>query len=117
MLPEEIAQLFPQVEVGTPVKIVYRPIKLAVTPEGRIYLEVHPDIYQKKLNPMEYLKELADHYQLGDRLDWDKAPAILKAKEGIAQDVTKEGAGTTTVKLPAAGERLSPLQGKEAKLE
>ena len=45
MLPQEIAQFFPQIEVGTPVKIIYRPVKLAVTPEGRVYLEAHPDIY------------------------------------------------------------------------
>ena len=32
MLPQEMVQLFPQIEVGTPVKIIYRPIKLAVTP-------------------------------------------------------------------------------------
>ena len=37
MLPQEMAQLFPQVAVGTPVKIIYRPIKLAVTPEGRVF--------------------------------------------------------------------------------
>ncbi len=45
MLPQEIAQLFPQIEVGTPVKIIYRPIKLALTPQGRVFLEAHPNIY------------------------------------------------------------------------
>jgi L,D-transpeptidase ErfK/SrfK len=34
MLPVEIAQLFPQITIGTPVKIIYRPIKLAVTPRA-----------------------------------------------------------------------------------
>jgi L,D-transpeptidase ErfK/SrfK len=122
MLPSEISQLFPQITIGTPVKIIYRPIKLAVTPEGRIYLEAHPDIYQKKVPAMDYLKDLAQHYQLSDRIAWDKVPAILKAREGIAQEVTKG----PPVPVPSAppGEtasprevRLSPLQVPNGKVE
>ena len=41
MLPDQIEELFNQIEVGTKVKIIYKPIKLAVTPDNRIYLEVH----------------------------------------------------------------------------
>ena len=122
MLPSEISQLFPQITIGTPVKIIYRPIKLAVTPEGRIYLEAHPDIYQKKVPALDYLKDLAQHYQLSDRIDWDKVPAILKAREGIAQEVTRG----PPVPVPSAppGEtasprevRLSPLQVPNGKVE
>ena len=87
--PNEIEQLFPQVEVGTPVKIIYRPIKLALTPQGRVYLEAHPDIYATDFKPMEYLKNLAEQHQLTERIDWPKVSPILKAKEGIAQEVTK----------------------------
>ena len=32
---------------------------------------------------------MAEYYQITDRIDWDKVPAILKAKEGIAQEITK----------------------------
>jgi L,D-transpeptidase ErfK/SrfK len=122
MLPSEISQLFPQISIGTPVKIIYRPIKLAVTPEGRIYLEAHPDIYQKKVPAMDYLKDLAQQYQLSDRIDWDKVPAILKTREGIALEVTKG----PPVPVPSAppGEtasprevRLSPLQVPNGKVE
>ncbi len=115
MLPQEISQLFPQIAIGTPVKIIYRPLKLAVTPEGRIYLEVHPDIYATDFKPMEYLKNLAQQHQLTERIDWPKVPPILKAKEGIAQEITKG----PPVPQPAAPPqeaasprevRLSPLQ-------
>jgi L,D-transpeptidase ErfK/SrfK len=123
MLPEEISQLFPKIAVGTPVKIIYRPVKLALTPEGRIYLEAHPDIYQTKFKPLEYLQELARQHQLTDRIDWDKAGPILKAREGIARDVTKAGAPPDLKPAPASQGsaprevRLSPLHRKEAKLE
>lgn len=123
MLPQEMAQLFPQIEVGTPVKIIYRPLKLAVTPEGRVFLEAHPDIYQKKVSAMEYLRNLAESYQLGDRLDWDQVPAILKAREGIAQEITKGPPRPLPLQSPPAKGgspqevRLSPLQPLKPKVE
>jgi len=124
MLPDEIAQLFPQVKLGTPVKIIYRPIKLALTAEGRIYLEANHNIYGRELHALEYVQELAQHYQLTDRIDWDRVPPILKAREGIAQDVTKERPVPNSPKAPVPKDsssprevRLSPLHGKEAKLE
>ncbi len=124
LLPQEIAQLFPQIGVGTPVKIIYRPIKLAVTPEGRVFLEAHPDIYHLMQEPaLDYLRDLAARYQLGDRLDWDKVPAILQAKEGIAREITKGAPQPLPLRSPPAkGDspqevRLSPLQPPKPKVE
>jgi L,D-transpeptidase ErfK/SrfK len=121
MLPNEIEKLFPEVEVGTPVKIIYRPIKLALTPQGKVYLEAVPNIYGWELKPLEWVKDMAEYYNITDRIDWDKVPPILKTKSGLAQDITKAGAGP----MPAAPipsnapkeVRLSPLQGQEAKVE
>ncbi len=122
MLPDEIAELFPQVKIGTPIKIIYRPIKLALTPEGRIYLEAHPNIYQWELNPLEWVQDMAEYYHLSDRIDWDRVPAVLKAKEGIARDVTRGvPAPLTAVKAREASSprevRLSPLQEKKPTIE
>ena len=124
MLPDEISQLYPQIAVGTPVKIIYRPIKLALTSQGRVFLEANPDIYSKKINDLEYVKELAQHYRLTDRIDWDKVRRILKAREGIAQDVTQGPPRPDSSPRSAPGDpasprevRLSPLHGEEPKLE
>jgi L,D-transpeptidase ErfK/SrfK len=122
MLPDEIEKLFPQISLGTTVKIIYRPIKLALTDQGRIYLEAHPNIYQKKMQPLAQLKELAWKNRLEDRIDWDLAAKILKAREGVARDITKESpeSKTSTTAVPTPPHRessLFPLQGKEAKLE
>jgi L,D-transpeptidase ErfK/SrfK len=122
MLPSEIAQLFPQIPVGTPVKIIYRPIKLAATTEGRVYLEVHPNIYQWEFKPKEYVEDMAEYYQISDRIDWDKVPTILKAKDGIAHDVTKCPPVPTPAAPPADATtpkevRLSPLQVYQAAVE
>ena len=75
MLPHEIEQLFPQVQVGTPVKIIYRPIKLALTPQGRVYLEANPNIYEWELHSLEWVKDMAEYYNITDRIDWDKVPS------------------------------------------
>ena len=90
MLPEEIAQLYPQVEVGTLIKIIYQPVKMAQTRQGRLYLEAHPDIYNRKINYLEYVRRLAQSYRVEDRLDWPKVENILKIKDGLAHDVTKD---------------------------
>jgi L,D-transpeptidase ErfK/SrfK len=122
MLPSEISQLFPQIPVGTPVKIIYRPVKMALTPEGRVYLEVHPNIYQWEFNPKEYVQDMADYYQISERIDWEKVPAILKAKEGIAREITKgqpspvPGAAPLDAASPKEV-RLSPLQVPKATVE
>jgi L,D-transpeptidase ErfK/SrfK len=121
MLPNEIEQLYPQVGIGTPVKIIYRPIKLALTPKGRVYLEAVPNIYGWELKPLEWVQDMAEYYNISDRIDWDKVKPILKTRSGLAQDITKAGAGP----LPAAPStsnapkevRLSPLQGRETKVE
>jgi L,D-transpeptidase ErfK/SrfK len=122
MLPDEIEKLFPQIPMGTPVKIIYRPVKMALTAQGRIFLEAHPDIYQRKLDFMALVKDLAQRNQLEERIDWGRVPKILKAKEGIAQDITRDVPAdkptTATAPLPRPQENtLFPLQGKEAKLE
>jgi L,D-transpeptidase ErfK/SrfK len=115
MLPNEIANLFPQVEVGTPVKIIYQPLKLALTPAGRVYLEANPNIYHWELHALAWVRDMAAYYHIQDRIDWRKVPNILKIRDGVAHDITKEPA------VPALAApkqvRLSPLHGKKTKLE
>ncbi len=121
MLPEEIAQLFPLVEVGSLVKIIYQPVKIALTTQGQIYLEVHPDIYRKKVDAMAWVQSLVNSYRLHERIDWNKVVAVLKAKEGVARDVTKisEKPKGLTISESQKPRQLGlfPLQRKEATLE
>ena len=46
LYPEDIAILFKTVPVKTPVEIVYEPVKIGIR-DNTIFLEVHPDIYNK----------------------------------------------------------------------
>ena len=47
MHPEYVAALLEEVAVGESGMTIYEPILVAVTADGRIFLEVHPDIYKR----------------------------------------------------------------------
>jgi L,D-transpeptidase ErfK/SrfK len=122
MLPAEIAQLFPLVEVGTLIKIIYQPVKMALTRQGRIFLEAHPNIYRQKIDYLAYVKKLAKSHHLEDRLNWRKVETILKIKEGIAKDVTKDPLPTKSATAPSRPPRprevgLFPLQVQDTRIE
>jgi L,D-transpeptidase ErfK/SrfK len=46
LYPEDIAVLFKNVSINTPVEIVYEPVKIGIR-DNHIFIEVHPDIYKK----------------------------------------------------------------------
>lgn len=122
MLPEEIAQLYQQVEVGTPVRIIYRPVKMALTPQQRLFLEAHPNIYGKKIDYLALVDNLAKTYNLESKLNWQKVLQVLKIKSGVAQDVTRDPEPTKAAASPAgpAPPRelgLFPLQAQDTKVE
>jgi L,D-transpeptidase ErfK/SrfK len=122
MLPSEIAQLYPQVDVGAPVKIIYQPVKMALTRKGRIYLEAHPNIYDEKMDYLDYVKQVAKSYQLESRIDWRKVDTILKIREGVARDITKEPPPSKSVAVPQDNRKpkklgLFPLQLQSTRIE
>jgi L,D-transpeptidase ErfK/SrfK len=88
MLPEHIEKLFEQVAISTAGQLIYEPVKVAYTQEGRVFLEVHRDIY-KMVKPLnEEVKKHIEKRNLSDKVDWDKIDAIVNEKSGIAEDVT-----------------------------
>jgi L,D-transpeptidase ErfK/SrfK len=122
MLPEDIADLFPLVQVGDPVKITYQPVKMAQTSQGRIYLEAHPDVYGHKQDNRALVENLARVHQLQDHLDWPKIQEVLKTKDGIAHEVSKiPRQASSGTPLPCrAGPRVSlvsPLHPGQVEIE
>jgi L,D-transpeptidase ErfK/SrfK len=88
MLPEHIEKLFPLVAVGTKGEIIYEPVKLAQSSEGRVFLEVHRDIYRKMQSLPGEVKKNIEKRSLTDKVDWNKISVIVNEKLGIAEDVT-----------------------------
>jgi L,D-transpeptidase ErfK/SrfK len=56
LYPEDIAILFENVSVNTPVEIVYEPVKIGIR-DNTIFMEVHPDIY----NRIPYIRSYTIH--------------------------------------------------------
>jgi len=85
--PDDIAELFDRVEVGITGNLVYQPVLLAVTEDGRILLEVHRDIYNKSIDPAQTVRDLAEANGLSPDIDWPRVDAVIAAQEGLAQEV------------------------------
>jgi L,D-transpeptidase ErfK/SrfK len=87
MYPEDIAELFPLVKVGTPVTLINEPLKIARI-DGEVWLEVHPpvdaegqthepdlDAFSTRLEQVLGESEAAVH--------WDFALQALRAALGV----------------------------------
>jgi L,D-transpeptidase ErfK/SrfK len=86
--PDDIADLFERVRVGTPGLIIYQPLLLARIGD-RLFLEVHRDVYSKETDPLKALLAIVAAHSLESQLDWQKAKAVIEKQEGLARDVTK----------------------------
>jgi L,D-transpeptidase ErfK/SrfK len=86
--PEDVAWLFDRVAVAEPVRIVYAPVLLAALPDGRIFLEVHRDVYGTAEPPLATLEGLAAAHGLAARIDWERAARVADEAEGLAREVS-----------------------------
>ena len=86
--PNQMEDLFQQIKVNTRGEIIYKPVKLAVTEGGRVYLEVHHDIYNRSVNLVTEARQLVEKLNLTEQIDWDKLKSVVKQKSGIAVDIS-----------------------------
>ncbi|MDE2342277.1 MAG: L,D-transpeptidase family protein [Betaproteobacteria bacterium] len=87
--PEDVQALYAEVAPGTSGRIIYEPVLLAALPDGRIYLEVNPDVYHRRGDPWQVLNDLAKTQGLAARIDWAKAREVVARQEGIARPVQR----------------------------
>jgi len=99
LYPEDIAQLFPRLAVGTPVAVVAQEVKIG-RQEGELLLEVHPNPAQSdeleaegQLTPAE-VPELA--YRVtqaagaqASRIDWDAVRRVEGERTGVPIPILK----------------------------
>jgi len=93
--PDDIAWLFSRVKVGMTVRIVYEPFLLADV-GGRVFLEVHPDVYRRAPVSIASVRTRAAELGLDHRIDWTLAARAVALQHGIARDVTTETPGVTS---------------------
>ncbi len=90
MLPGNIEELYNDIRTKTSGEIIYQPVKMAVTGEGRIFLEVYADVYNRNKNLESEVRRLIAANDAETRVDWNKIRASLKFKTGKAEDITLE---------------------------
>jgi len=88
VLTQHIERFFNEVEEGTPGELLYDPVKLAVTDEGKVFLEVDPDIYRKVRNVTQEVIKCCDEMGVADLVDWDKVERVIHDQSGNAEDIT-----------------------------
>ncbi len=88
MHPDDAARLFGAVTVGTPVRIIYEPVLLALLDDGRIFVEANPDAYHKAPNTFEDLRAAAKSNMISGAIDWHRAEQALRRRDGLAHDVS-----------------------------
>jgi lipoprotein-anchoring transpeptidase ErfK/SrfK len=85
--PDQMEEFYPQIKVNTRGEIVYKPVKLAVT-NGRVYLEVHNDVYKMSTGLVEEARQLVEKQKLSGLVNWEKVKSVVKQKRGIAEDIS-----------------------------
>jgi L,D-transpeptidase ErfK/SrfK len=86
--PDDIAWLFPRINVGDAVSLIYQPVLVASVGD-RVFLEVHPDVYQQNAPTLAQVRELAAGRGLTGRIDWGTAARVVHLRDGVARDVTR----------------------------
>ena len=105
MYPEDVAQLFPMVPIGTPVRLINQPIKVAWV-DGELLLEAHPPVddqgqsFEPDVDKFSQLLQTA----VGNStvaIDWDYAREVLKRADGVLDTVGLEADLTAGQGAPA----------------
>jgi len=86
--PEDIEQLFPQVEIGMRGRIVYEPVLITRIGES-VFLEVHPDVYGKFEDSLLFVMKVAETAAYREVIDWALVRDAIRRRDGIARDVTR----------------------------
>ena len=84
MHPDDVAALFAMVSVGDAGRTIYEPVLVAALPDGRVFLEVHPDFYRRVPDPLDLAIDLLDRAGVLHRVDRRAVARAVAAREGIA---------------------------------
>ena len=94
LYPEDVAQLFPMVPVGMPVRIINQPVKVAWV-DGQLLLEAHPPVDAEGQSFEPDVDQFADLLRaaVGDStvaIHWDYAREVLQKADGVLATVGLE---------------------------
>jgi L,D-transpeptidase ErfK/SrfK len=108
LYPEDIKRLYSKVEVGTPGRFVYQPIKFGWRDES-LYVEVHDDLYARYPGLWNYAQHEVQRLGLEDQVDMEKLEKAVELRAGIPTYVMPgpdpgSSSAKTTLPTPAPRE-------------
>jgi L,D-transpeptidase ErfK/SrfK len=111
MYPEDVAAVFATVPVGTTVRLINEPVKVAWV-DGQLYVEAHPPVDEEGQTEEPDLKLLSKmlNHALGNNhaaINWDLARATLVAAKGMP---TLVGVAAQLQANPAAANNTARAQ-------
>src|SRR5882762_11442579 len=106
MYPDDVAALFPLISVGTPVRLINVPIKVAWV-DGELLLEAHPPVDAQGQSFEPDIDQFAEMLRaaVGDTtvaIHWDYAREVLQKADGVIATVGLEA------DLPAPNTEATP---------
>jgi L,D-transpeptidase ErfK/SrfK len=120
MYPDDVAALFPLIPVGTPVRLINVPIKVAWV-DGELLLEAHPPVDAEGQSFEPDIDQFAEMLRaaVGDTtvaIHWDYAREVLQKADGViatvalaADDPNQPAPGSTPTAGPEAPPDVAPV--------
>lgn len=105
MYPEDIDAFFPMIPTGARGAFVYQTIKFGER-GGRVFVEVHPDLYGQQPGPWRESQRLIEEQGLRGRVDEEKLLQAIREKRGYPIDVSANSDAARDLET----ERLRPPQ-------
>jgi L,D-transpeptidase ErfK/SrfK len=116
VLPKDIERFYREVEVGMHGELVYEPVKVAVTDDRKVFLEVNRDVYGKAGKSLDEAIRRINALQASAAVDWAKITRMVHEQSGVAEDVTlltvKSSRGRAeAILVPTSGRQTSGQAG------
>jgi L,D-transpeptidase ErfK/SrfK len=88
VMPEHMERLFKSITVPTYGEIIYKPVKVEVTSDGRVFLEVNNDSYEQIEDMAAEVRKAILKKRAEGMVSWQMVARVTNEKTGIAEDVT-----------------------------
>jgi hypothetical protein len=88
LLGEDMQLLFDVVELGAPVTVIYEDVKVALTPDAHIFVEINPDRYHLCGEQRTRVEAMVRALQPDARIDQALLRAAIERADGRIADIT-----------------------------
>lgn len=111
LYPEDIKKLFPLIEPGTRVRIIYEPVKLIVF-SSRVFIEVHRDVYHTRGDLLQYSENLLAARNIQHLVDSGSLSWAVAEQNGMPVEITAAPNPSLQVPghQPSGRIRINPFQ-------